>query len=219
MEFQHQPHHEAAIGDNWSITQPRLIGHTSAVSLIENQNWQSLSLLTVCPHFSKTGCGCWIACVHKSQIASVTHASAWWHEKRTDIDQGWNGWQGMAVDPNLDPELALALRVSLEEERARQQAAAGPSETAGTSADTPAPAPAGLLPFVNQKIYECPCSMAWWYPLADRLVSVSNRLVHGPDYLLLCIGSMSRQGLYWQFDIGPLNASYLRLHWLKKQKL
>jgi len=28
------------------------------------------------------------------------------------------------VDPNLDPELALALRVSMEEERARQEAAA-----------------------------------------------------------------------------------------------
>lgn len=29
------------------------------------------------------------------------------------------------VDPNLDPELALALRISLEEERARQEAATG----------------------------------------------------------------------------------------------
>ena len=28
------------------------------------------------------------------------------------------------MDPNLDPELALALRVSMEEERARQEAAA-----------------------------------------------------------------------------------------------
>lgn len=28
------------------------------------------------------------------------------------------------VDPNIDPELALALRVSMEEERARQEAAA-----------------------------------------------------------------------------------------------
>ena len=36
------------------------------------------------------------------------------------------------VDPNLDPELAMALRVSLEEERARQTAAgsAGPSDAA-----------------------------------------------------------------------------------------
>ena len=42
------------------------------------------------------------------------------------------------MDPNLDPELALALRVSMEEERARQTAvnAASP-EGAGTSG-TPA---------------------------------------------------------------------------------
>ncbi len=32
------------------------------------------------------------------------------------------------VDPNIDPELALALRVSLEEERARQSAAAAAAE-------------------------------------------------------------------------------------------
>ena len=43
-------------------------------------------------------------------------------------------WQGMnfGIDPTLDPELALALRVSLEEERARQeqvQAAAAGDET------------------------------------------------------------------------------------------
>ena len=28
------------------------------------------------------------------------------------------------IDPNMDPELAMALRISLEEERARQQPAA-----------------------------------------------------------------------------------------------
>lgn len=33
------------------------------------------------------------------------------------------------VDPNLDPELALALRISLEEERARQEAVGGGSAT------------------------------------------------------------------------------------------
>ena len=41
------------------------------------------------------------------------------------------------IDPNLDPELALALRVSLEEERARQeqaQAATG----GGTASNEPA---------------------------------------------------------------------------------
>ncbi|KAG0366545.1 hypothetical protein BC939DRAFT_444515 [Gamsiella multidivaricata] len=35
------------------------------------------------------------------------------------------------VDPNLDPELALALRISLEEERARQEAASGGNKTEG----------------------------------------------------------------------------------------
>lgn len=34
------------------------------------------------------------------------------------------------MDPNLDPELALALRVSMEEERARQEAAAKAAEEA-----------------------------------------------------------------------------------------
>ncbi|KAG0045138.1 hypothetical protein BGZ83_009613, partial [Gryganskiella cystojenkinii] len=34
------------------------------------------------------------------------------------------------VDPNLDPELALALRISLEEERARQESASGASKPA-----------------------------------------------------------------------------------------
>lgn len=33
---------------------------------------------------------------------------------------GGGGGYEFGVDPNLDPELALALRVSLEEERARQ---------------------------------------------------------------------------------------------------
>ncbi|KAL3897021.1 MAG: hypothetical protein SGCHY_003696 [Lobulomycetales sp.] len=36
------------------------------------------------------------------------------------------------VDPNLDPELALALRISMEEEQARQQAVAGTDATAPT---------------------------------------------------------------------------------------
>ena len=34
------------------------------------------------------------------------------------------------VDPNLDPELAMALRVSMQEERSRQEAAAASSEAA-----------------------------------------------------------------------------------------
>lgn len=37
---------------------------------------------------------------------------------------GGAGGYDFGVDPNLDPELALALRVSMEEERARQEAAA-----------------------------------------------------------------------------------------------
>ncbi|KAG0274086.1 26S proteasome non-ATPase regulatory subunit 4, partial [Linnemannia exigua] len=52
------------------------------------------------------------------------------------------------VDPNLDPELALALRISLEEERARQEAASGgaPKAEEGGAAkaeDGAAPAAAG----------------------------------------------------------------------------
>lgn len=63
--------------------------------------------------------------------------------------------QGMnfGIDPNLDPELALALRVSLEEERARQeqaQAAAG-GDTAMSDAQ---PASGGeiadLIPLITQ---------------------------------------------------------------------
>ena len=42
------------------------------------------------------------------------------------------------VDPNLDPELALALRISLEEERARQESASGTSKPeGGVEAGTP----------------------------------------------------------------------------------
>lgn len=44
------------------------------------------------------------------------------------------------VDPNIDPELALALRVSLEEERARQNAAAAAAQ--GGEGDAGAPAAA-----------------------------------------------------------------------------
>ncbi|KAJ1985048.1 proteasome regulatory particle base subunit rpn10 [Dimargaris cristalligena] len=58
------------------------------------------------------------------------------------------------VDPNLDPELALALRMSMEEERARQAATTGPSSTSNaqslasekpnaTSGSGKAPATAG----------------------------------------------------------------------------
>jgi len=50
------------------------------------------------------------------------------------------------VDPNMDPELALALRVSMEEERARQEARAGsegadssPADAAATGKDSSVP--------------------------------------------------------------------------------
>jgi 26S proteasome regulatory subunit N10 len=52
---------------------------------------------------------------------------------RTNIVDGFD-YGELGVDPNLDPELALALRVSIEEERARQAAAtaaAGGSAAAG----------------------------------------------------------------------------------------
>jgi 26S proteasome regulatory subunit N10 len=39
------------------------------------------------------------------------------------------------VDPNLDPELALALRVSMEEERARQERAAKEAAEKGEGAE------------------------------------------------------------------------------------
>lgn len=41
------------------------------------------------------------------------------------------------VDPNLDPELAMALRVSLEEERARQLASGGEGATAAAGGEQP----------------------------------------------------------------------------------
>jgi 26S proteasome regulatory subunit N10 len=46
---------------------------------------------------------------------------------RTNIVDGFD-YSELGVDPHLDPELALALRISIEEERARQ-AAANPGET------------------------------------------------------------------------------------------
>lgn len=63
---------------------------------------------------------------------------------------GSGGDDGLGVDPNLDPELAMALRMSLEEERARQAAQSsqgGPSESlpavAESAQETIAPAPEG----------------------------------------------------------------------------
>jgi len=69
------------------------------------------------------------------------------------------------IDPTTDPELALALRISMEEERARQQAADGGAPPAapaagaegaaaapaadGAAAAAPAPAPAAPLPMAT----------------------------------------------------------------------
>lgn len=47
------------------------------------------------------------------------------------------------VDPNLDPELALALRVSMEEERARQEAAAKKAAEENTKQEKGAEQPSG----------------------------------------------------------------------------
>ena len=45
------------------------------------------------------------------------------------------------MDPNLDPELAMALRVSMQEERSRQEAAAASSDAAQPVAAEGAGAP------------------------------------------------------------------------------
>jgi 26S proteasome regulatory subunit N10 len=45
------------------------------------------------------------------------------------------------IDPNMDPEMAMAIRMSMEEERQRQQKASG--ETAGGTAPAPAAAAGG----------------------------------------------------------------------------
>ena len=52
-----------------------------------------------------------------------------------DVGGGGGGGGGFAdfggIDPNMDPELAMALRVSMEEERARQERAAAATATEG----------------------------------------------------------------------------------------
>ncbi|KAI8332085.1 hypothetical protein BC941DRAFT_505459 [Chlamydoabsidia padenii] len=49
---------------------------------------------------------------------------------------GGGGDFEFGIDPNLDPELALALRISLEEEKARQEAASGKDTSKGESSNT-----------------------------------------------------------------------------------
>lgn len=54
--------------------------------------------------------------------------------------EGGGEFAGLGVDPNMDPEFAWALRVSMEEERARQEAAAAKAaeEAGGASAEATA---------------------------------------------------------------------------------
>ncbi|BGO90580.1 hypothetical protein NBRC10512_005300 [Rhodotorula toruloides] len=52
---------------------------------------------------------------------------------------GGGGGDEFGVDPNLDPELAMALRMSLEEERARQAAATAATSTSAAAALEPVP--------------------------------------------------------------------------------
>jgi 26S proteasome regulatory subunit N10 len=61
---------------------------------------------------------------------------------RTNIVDGFD-YGELGVDPNLDPELALALRVSIEEERARQAAAAVGEAAPVNEAAAATPAAAG----------------------------------------------------------------------------
>jgi len=55
---------------------------------------------------------------------------------------GGGDFGGFGVDANMDPELALALKVSMEEERARQEAARKAAEGGSTEGAAPTPQPA-----------------------------------------------------------------------------
>jgi 26S proteasome regulatory subunit N10 len=61
---------------------------------------------------------------------------------------GGGGAEGFefGVDPNMDPDLALALRVSLEEERARQNAAAAAAGSSGAAGSADAAGAGGATP-------------------------------------------------------------------------
>eukprot|EP00965_Chrysotila_dentata_P050505 1673950-Pleurochrysis_carterae.AAC.1 len=48
---------------------------------------------------------------------------------------GGDGFTEFGVDPNMDPEFAYALRISMEEERARQEAEAARAATDGAATD------------------------------------------------------------------------------------
>lgn len=99
------------------------------------------------------------------------------------------------VDPNLDPELALALRVSLEEERARQNAAAaaaaregGESKEGGAASDATAAAPAldEAIPMDEDALLQQALAMSMG---TDEMVCPSGVLLlllpPGPDLFTL----------------------------------
>lgn len=77
---------------------------------------------------------------------------------------GENAGFEFGIDPNADPELALALRISMEEERARQQVTEGgaPADpAAATAADTAAtPAAEGTAPAAAPAATPAPLPMA-----------------------------------------------------------
>lgn len=106
-------------------------------SLIQAVNNESNSTLVVIP------CGCvpvdvlvTSPIVNENMMGGGTHTSTGGEAASTA--NGLDDFGG--VDPNMDPELAMALRVSMEEERARQEAAASAQNTGATmSDDGPAP--------------------------------------------------------------------------------
>lgn len=63
-----------------------------------------------------------------------------WASMGGDAGGGGGGGMGFAVDPNVDPELAMAIRLSMEEEERRQAAVAAVAAASG------APAPAAQPP-------------------------------------------------------------------------
>ena len=78
---------------------------------------------------------------------------------------GQTGAYEFGVDPNLDPELAMALRVSLEEERARQ---AQPGDAAAPDAQAPAggmlslPDCCGATADLHPFRFDAQEHLAWW---------------------------------------------------------
>jgi len=88
-------------------------------------------VLTTSPVFNADGEG------GGSGFAAAAAASA---AAAANAGAGGGGDFEFGVDPSVDPELALALRVSMEEERARQEAAAKKATDEGGGEAGPAPA-------------------------------------------------------------------------------